>query len=292
MKRISCFKSITLFLFLVPTFSEGQEVVLFGNPIEGEAVVYRLPKEAPAFNASEPALDPAAAAEGWRAVEVSGPFRGFVMQSDLDKTGAVPPGAPILSEPSEDAHILTFAEKGDSIDITSKGDWTEVTFSKPLMLYFKEEKQETAGQMEETGGEPGESGAPSSVAPVVIAPVATETRASTATATPEPEEEPVIVLPPTEVLPPERVTPPPAREIAEIFEGTFRPSGSRLRLLPAPYPYELVASDGSRIAYLDLSKTLLQGLPQDYFNSQVAVYGMLTEDGNPRRLVIRVHQMR
>ena len=55
---------------------------------------------------------------GWMAVELPGPFEGYVTTNDITKGLDVRPGSEIHLEPKADSPVLTTMEKGDKADIT------------------------------------------------------------------------------------------------------------------------------------------------------------------------------
>jgi hypothetical protein len=87
------------------------------------------PVPAPGSVASTPA--------GWMAIELPGPFEGYVENKDLAKSLDVKPGAPIRLAPQADAGVLAIAEKGDTTTITGiHGKWTQISLERKLVGYI------------------------------------------------------------------------------------------------------------------------------------------------------------
>src|SRR3954470_20249032 len=79
----------------------------------------------------------ASAPAGWMAVELAGPFEGYVENKDLTKSLDVKPGANIRVAPKLDAGVLAVAEKDDKTTITGlRGKWTQITLEKKLVGFI------------------------------------------------------------------------------------------------------------------------------------------------------------
>ena len=64
---------------------------------------------------------------GWAAIEVPGPFEGYVRNRDLTKQLDVLPGSSVFLGPGEDQGVLAVFAKGDKAEITGlRGSWTQV----------------------------------------------------------------------------------------------------------------------------------------------------------------------
>ncbi|HEY4988566.1 MAG TPA: SH3 domain-containing protein, partial [Opitutaceae bacterium] len=75
---------------------------------------------------------------GWTAVEVQGPFEGYVKNKDLTKQLDVHPGSKVYLGPKESAGILTVFAVGDKAEITGlRGGWTQVRLDKTLVGYIQ-----------------------------------------------------------------------------------------------------------------------------------------------------------
>lgn len=200
--------------------------------------------------------------DGWYAVEVPGPFEGYVRNRDLSKQLDVIPGASVYLAPADGAGVLAVFEAGDKAEITGlHGAWTQVRLEKTLIGYVRT--------------------APSEAAPV--APVAAPVPASAPTAPAAP------AAPPAPAASAEPSA--PAAGLSRLFEGKI--SGTRTLLSPhQPYPWQLVDPSGSRIAYLDLTKLLLTDQIENYAGHAVVVLGSLEPVKGSPDIVIEVEALR
>lgn len=190
---------------------------------------------------------------GWIAVEVAGPFEGYVHNKDLNKALDVEPGAGVFVAPKDGAAQLTVFQKGDKSEITGlHGGWTQIKLEKTLVGYI---------QMGASGPAPAAAGAPPAAAPAPAA----------ASAPPE--------------------TQGTNAPLSKLFEGTL--ANTKSLLLPKrPYDWQLVDSSGSRIAYVDLTKLLLTDQIENYAGHGVVVLGSLGAAGDTKDLVIQVEALR
>ncbi len=199
---------------------------------------------------------------GWNAVEVPGPFVGYVKNRDLTKQLDVLPGSTIYLAPKDGAGVLTVFEKGDKAEITGlRGGWTQVRLEKPLVGYIRM-----------GSGEP----AP---AAVVAAPTAP------APASP----------PPSAPATPAAASSAPALEsnvpLSHLYEGTLAPTQSLLAPR-RPFDWQLLDSSGKRIAFVDLSKLLLTEQIGSYSGRAVVVLGSIKPVKQSDDLVIEVDGFR
>jgi hypothetical protein len=213
--------------------------------------------------AEQPAVSAKAgpAPAGWMAVDVPGPFVGYVKNKDLSKQLEVLPGASIYIGPKDSSGVLEVFSKGDTVVITGlHGGWTQVRLEKTLVGYVA-------------------SGAPT------LAPV------DTASAAPLPAA-PVSSAPSPAAMPagPTASAPAPAESntsLSQLFEGTL--ASSRSLLSPKrPFKWELVDSSGKLIAYIDLKDILLTDQIENYVGHQVVVLGTLRPVKETRDIVIDV----
>jgi hypothetical protein len=203
--------------------------------------------------------------DGWSAVEVPGPFEGYVHNKDLTKQLDVAPGSSIYLAPKEDSGVLTTFAKGDKADITGlHGAWTQVRLEKTLIGFIR-----TA------------PAAPVAAEPVPVAtPVPAAPAASAAPAPSAPAAAPEA---------PAASAGSPA--LSRLFEGTL--TGTRSLLSPhQPYPFQLVDASGNRIAYIDVSKLLLTDQIEDYRGHAVVVLGSFQSVKGSEDIVIVVEALR
>jgi len=200
---------------------------------------------------------------GWTAVEVHGPFEGYVRNRDLTKQLDVVPGATVYLAPKDDGAALAVFEKGDKAEITGlRGRWTQIRLDKVLVGFIH------SGPIE---------GAPIAAAPTSPAPAAA----------------PPPSAPPSSASP--AAPPPPAGDsnvaLSRLYEGTFATTQSLLAP-KRPYDWQLLDSSGKRIAYVDLSKLLLTEQLSSYVGRTVVVLGSIKPVMQTNDLVIVVEGFR
>lgn len=224
----------------------------------------------PAVAAGQLASTPA----GWMAVELPGPFEGFVENKDLAKSLDVKEGAPIRLAPKPDAGVLAIAEKGDKTDIIGiQGRWTQISLQKKLIGYIN--VGTAPGYVPPiattpAGGQPVHAPAPAPMAPAPLAPVAYGVAGPGQPA-------PMVNVSEANALP---------RQFAGRFVSTRRPFTPR-----RPYDYALNDDAGKRYAYLDLSKLLLTEQLEKYIDHPVVVYGAAKASADGRDIVIAVETL-
>jgi len=190
-----------------------------------------------------PSQKAAPAPAGWTAVDVPGPFTGYVRNKDLTKQLDVLPGASVYLAPKDGAGVLAVFEKGDKAEITGlHGGWTQVRLDKTLVGY--------SATTQATPSAPIAAAAPAaSAAPVSPAPSAPAAAAA----------------------------PPQAGEnvrLSQIFEGTLASTKS-LFTPRGPYKWQLLDASGKHIAYVDLSRLLLTEQIENFRGHAVVVLGSL-----------------
>jgi hypothetical protein len=202
---------------------------------------------------------------GWTAVEIPGPFEGYVKNKDLSKQLDVLPGASIYLAPKVGAGLLAVFEKGDKAEITGlHGGWTQIRLEKTLVGYIR------TGQ-----AEPAPAPAPVATAtPGVSFPAALPPApAAPAAAAP-------AVSPQGEAVP-----------LSRLYEGTL--ASTRSVLAPRrPFDWQLNDASGKRIAYVDLSKLLLTDQIGNYAGHSVVVLGSMRPVKETNDLVIDVEGFR
>jgi hypothetical protein len=201
---------------------------------------------------------------GWTAIDVAGPFEGYVRNRDLTKQLDVVPGSTVYVAPKEGAAALAVFEKGDKAEITGlHGGWTQVRLEKTLVGYI---------QVSPAGAAPAATPAAAApAAPVAAAPSAAPV--GTAQAAPAaPAGDQNVAL-------------------SRLFEGTLATTKS-LIYPRRPYDWQLVDLDGKRVAYVDLSKLLLTDQIENYSGHAVVVLGSLKSVKDTGDLVIEVEALR
>ena len=220
-----------------------------------------LPSTAP--SASAPA--------GWTAVALPGPHEVYVNNSNIGKDLEIKSGAPLHSDPKSDAAVLTTYRAGDEIEITGlRGRWTQIRLKRDVIAFIQ-------------GNPP--AAPPLTPARVITTPV---------------NDVPAVAPPPSLAT---RPVPTTGRQInrteaersslaalPRLFEGKL--TSTRVPLRPRrPYDFALEAEDGTRFAYLDLTKLLLTEQIENYLDRTVVVYGVARPVPDTKDIVISVESL-
>ena len=225
------------------------------------------PVPAPGAVASTPA--------GWMAIELRGPFEGYVENKDLAKNLDVKPGAPIRLAPRADAGVLKLAEKDDKTTLTGiRGKWTQISLDRTLIGYIH--LGGSAGYVPPIATAPATAAAPPSpTGPVAPPPVSPGVYGVSTAGQPAP----VVNLGDggSSTLP---------RQYVGRFLSTRRPFTPR-----RPYDFALHDDSGRRFAYLDVSKLLLTDQIEKYLNLQVVVFGAARGSADGKDIVIQVESL-
>jgi hypothetical protein len=216
------------------------------------------------------AADGATAPAGWMAIELAGPFEGYIENKDLTKSLDVKPGVAIRLAPKADAGVLTLAEKDDKSSITGlRGRWTQISLEKKLLGYIQLGGAAAATPVPAPAraDPPPAAAAPAPVMPGVYG-VATSGQAA-----------PMVNLGDggSSTLP---------RQFAGRFVSTRRPFTPR-----RPYDYALNDNAGKRYAYLDISKLLLTEKIEKYIDHNVVVFGTARNAPDSKDIVITVETL-
>jgi hypothetical protein len=204
---------------------------------------------------TEPAPAAVMAPAGWMAVELPGPHEAYVHNNDFSKNLDVHPGAAIRLQPRADAPALATMQEGDKTEITGlRSGWTQIKLHRTITGYIK------------VGG--------TAPAPVVPGPAAA-----------------VALPPPAPALTPASplAVSGPAAPRAQMFQGTLVKSARILFVAPRrDFAYQLNNAEGTRIAFLDLSRALATEKVEPIVGRPVKVSGVLRQTENGRHLVIEV----
>jgi hypothetical protein len=227
------------------------------DPASAVITILKAGSEQPALSAKAGPTPP-----GWIAVDVSGPFEGYVKNHDLTKQLDVKPGSHIYLSPKEGTAVLTIFEAGDKAEITGlHGSWTQVQLDKTLVGYIQ-------------------TGTSSAV-----------TAAPLADTTPAPAPQAPVAAPQPSAPTPSVAPAPGDVTLSKLFEGTL--TGTHSLLSPKrPYDWQLVDPDNKRIAYVDLSKLLIPDQIDNYAGHGVVVLGSLEAVKNSSDLVIHAEGLR
>ncbi len=219
-----------------------------------------------------PATDPATTAPaGWTAVVLPGPHEVFVNNHDIGKDLDIKPGASLRTDPKSDAAILTQFKAGDDAEITGlRGRWTQLRLNRDVVAYMQ--GAATAPTVNRT-------------APVVTQSPVTDS-SSTITSTPATASRPTAGRQVTRTES-ERAS---LAALPRLFEGKL--ASTRVPLRPRrPYDFALEAEDGTRFAYLDLTRLLLTEQIENYLERTVVVYGVARPVPDTKDIVITVESL-
>jgi hypothetical protein len=221
-----------------------------------------------------PIFASASAPSGWVAVEVPGPFEGYVQNKDIGKSLDVKPGAAIYLKPSTDSAIITTMDFGDPAAITGlRGKWTQIRLEKKV-----------TGFIRVTGGLS------------ATAPVMTSSPRLTDVPRPLPAPAPAPVSPTAYGVGTAGQSAPVVNlndgsgALPRLFQGKFvsskRPFAPR-----RPYDWQLNDDAGVRYAYLDVTKLLLTDQIEKYVDHVVVVFGKPKAMPGARDIVIEVESL-
>ncbi len=249
---------------------------LAAAPLPSTTAVHTKPDDtSPSITFLKAGTDPMAAPDtlastpaGWMAIELPGPFEGYVQDKDLSKGLDMKPGTQIYLAPKLDGGVLTAAQKDDKTNITGQhGRWLQIRLERPLIGFIN--LGGTHGYMPPIATNLAGSPAPMSAAPV--APAAHGT-AEAGRAAPV-----VAAADSTASLP---------RQFSGKLVSTRKPLRPR-----RPYDWAINDDDDNRYAYLDLSKLLLTQQIESLENHPVVVFGAARASADGKDLVIEAETL-
>ncbi len=254
---------------------------LVAAPLATTTAVHTKPDStSPAISFLKAGTEPVAVANalattpaGWLAIELPGPFEGYVENKDLAKSLDVKPGSPIRLAPKADAGVLALAAAGDKIEITGlRGKWTQISLQKSLTGYIH--IGSTPGYLPPIATTPA-APKPAAPAPVAASPV---TPSVYGVATPG-QASPMLNLGDggSTTLP---------RQFAGKFVSTRRAFAPR-----RPFDYALEDDAGKRYAYVDISKLLLTEQIEKYIDRHVVVFGTARNAPDAKDIVITIETL-
>jgi hypothetical protein len=245
--------------------------------IETTAVHTKPDASSPAISYLKAGTEPKPAANavadtpaGWMAIELPGPFEGYVPTKDFTKGLDVKPGTPIRLSPDQNSGVLAIAQHGDKTTITGlHGRWTQVSLNQPMIGYIN------------VGGSPG-----------YVPPIA-NTPASSGLGIPLAGPEAAAPVAAPSNLPGQPAMASTAIDSANLprqLTGKF--VSTRSVLHPRrPYDWALEDNSGKRFAYVDISKLLLTDAIEKYIGHFVVVFGAAKPTADGREIVIQVESL-
>jgi len=261
-------RTAALFVSALAAFASGRAA-----PLPATTAVHAKPDSSlPAISYLKAGTEPIPAIgftgslpAGWIAVELRGPFEGFVENKDLAKSLDVKPGAPIRLAPKADAAVLALAEETDKTTITGiRGKWTQISLDRKLIGYAYV-------------GAPSSAPAPAPTVPTPTAPAPVSPGIYGVTSTGQPAPNVSLGEGGVSGLP---------RQYSGRLVSTRRPLTPR-----RPHDYALNDEAGRRYAYVDVSRLLQPDQIEKYLNLTVVVFGTATATADGRDLVIRIESV-
>ncbi len=272
----------------------------------------------PATSASTAALP-----EGWEAIAITASIDVWVRDSDLNKELDVRPGAILRAEPNPDSPSVGTMVAGDITELRGiQGKWVQMHVTKKTTGYINTSASAPvtpvvpATPVTPAGApsQPAAAPAPDSKAvqpapstPPPPQPASTVPYAPNQTAAPS-VQQPLSVAAGASSAQTTRPTGAPAAPIGggrtyeakpadassaaipRTFEGVF--ASTRRALMPRrPYEFQLTASDGTRLAYLDLDKITATEQFENYIGRTVIVNGSMEPVPNTQDIVIKAETL-
>jgi uncharacterized protein YgiM (DUF1202 family) len=221
-------------------------------------------------------LDLGGTPAGWTAVSLPGPHDVFVHNKYISKELDVKPGAPLHLKANSDSPVLTHATAEDKVEITGlRGRWTQLSLDQAVTGYvFGTGSAATASSRAETST-PAITTAP-------VTDVSMDNQGSALTAAP--------ATGPGHVVDRTAAERESLAALPRLFEGMLASTRSPLRPR-RPYDFALESENGTRFAYLDLTKILLKVPVERYLNRNVVVYGVARPIPKTKDIVIQVESL-
>lgn len=209
------------------------------------------------------------AADGWTTVALPGPHDVFVENRYIGKDLDVKPGAPLHLGAKTSTPVLTQSTVDDKVKITGlRGRWTQLQLEQPVTGYIfgatPNSVMRTAPEIPTAtlhDGPDFSSGATEPAKPTIGKAINRTTA----------ERESLAALP-------------------RLFEGFLESTRAPLRPR-RPYDFALQTASGTRFAYLDLKRILLNTPVENYMRHNVVVYGTARPIPDTTDIVITVESI-
>ncbi|MGA1205092.1 MAG: SH3 domain-containing protein [Opitutales bacterium] len=226
-----------------------------------------------------PVLDEAKAALGWQFADFSGDVDGYVPDVKIGKDLLPVENTLIRANPAEDAEVLGVYSFGDPIEVIDTGAWWKVRVQTTFPVYFVADEPAPLPPVTGTAlllaAEP-LADAPATLveqAPLTdgaIAPAA----ATALSAYPQPKqvERPDIT--------------------GQSYAGIFRKAKRRFGLFKPHGTYFLEDAEGKRIAWVNVSRTVIPGTMATYIDQSVIIHGERTLLPKSRDWIIHARNIR
>lgn len=229
------------------------DTAVFQQPDPAAPVLTQLKRGATVATAGE-------APAGWRRVEVTGTFEGFVHTRDITKSLDVREGASILAAPSKTSAQLTVAQKTDKTEITGlRGDYCQVKVTKTLQGFIA---------LGEVANRPA------------------ETKPVAAPLTPATPSRPASSSALGRAVPVQNTA-----ELPRLFSGTLVVARRALINPNPPYDYQLTDLNDRRFAYVDTKRLVLTENIESFVGKIVTVTGTVRNTVDGKDLVVVAESM-
>jgi len=207
---------------------------------------------------------------GWMAIELAGPFDGYVLNKDILKSLDVREGAPIHLAPKPESGVLSTMAKGDKSNITGlHGKWTQISLQKRITGYIRIGSVTSAPLPAPVSAQMSTPPPPS---PAPMTPVAYGVTTA---------GQPVAMV---------NLGDGGSSALPRLIQGKF--VSTRSAFHPRrPYDWALDDDGGERYAYLDVSKLLLTEQLDKYIDHHVVVYGAAKSVLGSKDIVIVVESL-
>lgn len=199
------------------------------------------------------------APNGWRRVEVAGPFQVYALAKDIAKDLSVKAGANLYLEPEATAPVLGVAEKGDKSEVTGLAGarFCQIRIEKKIQGFI------ATGL---TANTPAPGTGTVTPAPVAVAP------------NPTGLGHPVPVSPNSADLP-------------RFFSGTLVLARRAILNPNPPYDFQLTDSSGRRFAYVDTRRLVAPDRIDAYLGLVVTLSGTVRNTVDGKDLVVEAESI-
>ena len=208
---------------------------------------------------------------GWMAIELPGPFEGYVKNGDITKSLDVKLGAPVFLNPKAGASEFTKLDPTDKSEITGlHGKFTQIRLQKKITGFIH--IGNAAGYLPPIATVPATVQAPQLLDAAPVTPMAYGVTSAGRPA-------PMLNLGDggSSTLP-------------RLFQGRFVSTRSAFKPR-RPYDWALNDDGGTRYAFLDISKLLLTDQIEKYIGHTVVVYGAAKSVPGRQDIVIEVESL-
>ncbi|MEM9025717.1 MAG: hypothetical protein AAGB06_02155, partial [Verrucomicrobiota bacterium] len=133
-------KSFSLLSFVVTLVPwAAAQIPVYLTPDVGETPLKTVSNALMEKLDAKPVLDEEQAQQGWKWVDLPGSYTGHVETEQVTKALIVKPSTLVYAAPDTESTVLTVLQDTDEHTVNaSSDDWSEVTFTKAITVYFLE----------------------------------------------------------------------------------------------------------------------------------------------------------